>query len=245
MEHARLKTPLEMNFKQGEKLKVSPKGEVLGFDGREYIIDAQKVLSSLRKNDVHIPLDENHFFGEAFGWFDKNSFEEREDGIYAELELTPKGEEKVGQKAYRYLSPVFVMGNNREVESIDSVGLVNRPNLLTKELNQKEENGMDELKTLRDEVAQLKESVEKLAKVQTPPTQETPANEEANAKIVAMVETLQTQVTEMNEKLKVFGKKEDLEENQNLGAKLTDEDKRICAMLGVDEQTYLTQKGAK
>ena len=138
MEGLKLRKKLELNFKEGEKLKVSPIGNVIGFDGRGFIIEPEQILREIESNGVHIPLDINHSFDEAVGWFDKSSFEVKDDGIYALLELNEKGKSLIDQKSYRYLSPVYSMGENSRVIGLDSVGLVNRPNLFNHELNEKE-----------------------------------------------------------------------------------------------------------
>jgi phage I-like protein len=162
----RLKEMVEINFVSNEKVKVSPIGQTVGLDGRGYRIDAKALIASVVANDVHIPLDENHSFGAAFGWFDKNSFEARTDGIYAALELTPDGAEALANKTYRYLSPVFTMGDNRAVAGLDSVGLVNRPNLLNNALNNKENqpNKKEKNEVDEKEVAQMKAKNEALEK---------------------------------------------------------------------------------
>ncbi|MCW1604922.1 phage protease, partial [Campylobacter jejuni] len=68
-------------------------------------------------------------------WFDRNSLELREDGIYASLELTPKGKELVENKAFRYLSPEYYVDDDKNVIHLDAMGLVNQPNLLNRALN--------------------------------------------------------------------------------------------------------------
>lgn len=45
------------------------------------------------------------------------------------------------------------MGDNRMVIGLDSVGLVNHPNLLNQEINNKEEEILDELEKLKKENA--------------------------------------------------------------------------------------------
>jgi len=156
--------PIELNFKQGEKVRVSPVGNFSGLDGRNYVLDGKAIIASIQKNGLHIPLDENHRYGRAMGWFDFNSFETREDGIYASLELTAEGAELVEKKAYRYLSPAYLMGQNRIVAGLDSVGLVNTPNLSKDALNsrEKEENVGGEKKedTTTEENGSLKKELE-------------------------------------------------------------------------------------
>ena len=128
-----------------EKIKISPIGDFEGIDGRKYSLNPDVVIPRLQRNGVDIVLDKNHDDDEAMGWFALDSLEKREDGIYASLELTPKGKELVANRTYRYLSPAYVINwdiHLNDVMCIDriaSVGLVNRPNLLAQALN-KDEN---------------------------------------------------------------------------------------------------------
>lgn len=173
--------PLELNYKAGDKVKVSPIGQVVGLDGRSYVIDAAELIASINANGLHIPLDENHSFERAAGWFDYTTFEERTDGIYAALEPNELGAECIDKRFWRYLSPVYVMGDNRRVVGLDSVGLVNTPNLLNTALNNQEKDDGMEKSELEKEVNTLK-------------TQ----NTELNTKVT----TLSEQLKEANQKLK-------------------------------------------
>ena len=157
-----------------EKIKISPIGDFEGIDGRKYHLNAEAVLQRLNANAVDIVLDKNHEDDEAMGWFLLNSFELREDGVYAALELTPKGRELVQNRVYRYLSPAYVINWDIRlndvmcIDRIASVGLVNRPNLLAQALN-KDENSKPELKSNKedskmDEIATLKAEIEALKK---------------------------------------------------------------------------------
>ncbi|TKX33233.1 phage protease [Campylobacter taeniopygiae] len=127
---------LEINSKTtDEKIKISPIGIARGIDGRVFKIDGEKLIKNIQKNNLDIVLNLNHQGGEAYGWFDRNSLELREDGIYASLELTPKGKELVKNKAFRYLSPEYYVDDDKNVIHLDAMGLVNQPNLLNKALN--------------------------------------------------------------------------------------------------------------
>lgn len=238
MNGVKLRKVLSLNFKEGEKVKVSPLGDVVGLDGRSFRIDASTLTNALAKNEVHIPLDVNHGFGEAAGWFDRESFEVRDDGLYASLELTPKGRELVESRAYRYLSPVFVMGSNSVVLELDSVGLVNRPNLLNKELNEKkEEKKLKELEEFRSEIEALKKEVESLkstdsAKEDIKKTEENFKNE---------VEVLKTAIKEMNTKMMSVFKKANLEQNDKKEG-LSENEKKVADLLGIPHEAYLKQK---
>lgn len=157
-EVCRPKKGLEMNFKQGEKVLISPVGQVYGIDGRYYSVDPDTVINSIVENDLHIPLEEEHWGGPAAGWFDKGGFESRADGIYASLELNDMGKDFVENKKYKYLSPVYIIDEERNVVGIDSVGLVNRPNLKTQEMNNrnKENNNPKEDEMAADEKTERK-----------------------------------------------------------------------------------------
>jgi phage I-like protein len=232
----RLKKQLEVNFKDGEKVKISPVGDVVGFDGRGFKIDGDLLISEIGVNDIHIPLDINHGFAEAVGWFDKNSFEVREDGIYASLELTTKGKELIETKAYRYMSPVYMMGENWKVMALDSVGLVNRPNLLNRELNEKnktkKEQKLEELEKLRTDVESLRTEIKELKEVK---------KEAPDEEMKTELNSLKTAMVAMNEKLTVFGKT-NLEKNDKT-LSLNDADKKMAKMLGISEDDFLKAKG--
>jgi len=169
---AHLQKALELNFKQGEKILISPVGEVVGFDGRVFRIDGEIVVQNTKENAIDLPFEVNHGFdvlygGKAAGWVDFNSLEAREDGIYGALELNELGKELVDGKFYRYVSPAFIMDRNKEdrsVLSLDSVGLVNAPNLVNKALNSKADETIKELNskitTLETEKNQAVETAE-------------------------------------------------------------------------------------
>lgn len=245
---------LELNFKQDEKVKVSPVGEVIGLDGRAFRIDGAALIASIEKNALDIALDENHSFGAALGWFDKDSFELRDGGIYASLSLNKTGEELIGSRAYRYLSPVFDMGENRRVIGLDSVGLVNRPNLLNNAINSKGEEEMDkEISELSAKIDALGKQIEELSanfaasnKVEAVNAkQDDAAESEANAKesnaIVEKIAALDGQVQKLSSLLGAFFGKKELQKNS--ASSLSDEQKKVASLLGLSEEEYA--KGMK
>ncbi len=252
---ARLKALLELNFKEGEKVKVSPVGDVIGYDGRSFRIDGEMVLASIERNGLHIVLDENHSFAEAAAWFLKDSFEVRADGIYASIEWTPKGKSLSENKSYRYLSPVFDMGDNRSVIGLDSVGLVNRPNLLNNEINKKEEEILDELEKLKADNAKLLEQntalSAELAKLKGTTEQNTAATGASDVENSTAYKALKEQndkvlaeFGEMKTLLAKFGEMKTLEENNNGSKSLSDSEKNVAKMLNLSEEAYLKTKGA-
>lgn len=184
----KLQNIVELNFKQGEKIKVSPVGSLIGLDGRAFAIDGQALIDSISKNALDIPIDENHNFGRATGWLPFGEFELRSDGIYASVEWTSDGESLVANKSYRYLSLVYFMGENRKVIGLDSVGMVNTPNLLNTALNnQEKDDGMEKDELQRELNSTKANNVELNAKV---------------AELNAKVTTLTEQLAEANQKLK-------------------------------------------
>lgn len=147
----------------GKKIKISPVGaNVKGVDERVYEINGVEVLKQTLALGADLFLDKNHEDNEAMGWF--NELELKNDGIYANLTLTPKGEELVKNKIYRYLSPVYdaeYKDRKIKVTRILNVGLVNRPNLLKKALNKEGEKMPEEnIESLKTQIADLKKALE-------------------------------------------------------------------------------------
>jgi len=167
---------LEMNANSKTKeVKISPVGLFSGYDGRVYKL-SDATIAATKQRGLDIPLNIEHCFTQkgcaAVGWFKLDTLELKEDGVYAQLELTKEGQELVSSKTYRYLSPEFSVDGDRNVVTIDAVALLNTPNF-NLEINQrgphydnngvqinqkpKEENEMDEkeLERLRKEKEQL------------------------------------------------------------------------------------------
>jgi len=70
----------------------------------------------------------------AAGWI--KELESREDGIWGRVEWTPKAAAMIADKEYRYASPVFTFQKESgELGRLESAGLVGRPNLELKALN--------------------------------------------------------------------------------------------------------------
>ncbi|PLY04907.1 MAG: hypothetical protein C0625_15365 [Arcobacter sp.] len=237
---AHLQKTLELNFKQGEKVLISPIGDVVGFDGRVFKIDGELVVKNTKDNGVDLPFDVNHgwdvlYGGKAAGWIDFNSLEVREDGIYGSLELNDLGKELVDGKFYRYVSPAFIMDRNkddRSVLSLDSVGLVNTPNLVNKALNSKDDEVFKELnskiETLENEKTQAMDTANKTA-IEL---------EEANAKLTeanSKVQDAQDDVKKQKEENKTL--KIDLAVEQN---KILPKDREFCKTLNNDQlESYI------
>ena len=235
----RLKKQIELNLKEGEKIKVSPVGEVIGLDGRAFKIDGESLLKNILMADLHIPLDINHGFDEAVGWFEKTSFEVKEDGLYASLELNNKGQELIDNRAYRYLSPVYIMGENGFVVGLDSVGLVNRPNLLNKELNEKtkKERKLEELEELRNDIKALRNEIKDLKPKDDTKTDEAKKEENSSNDI----EVITAAIKEMNKKITLLAGKTNLEENDKK-VTLSANEKKVASLLGISEDDFIKSK---
>ncbi|OGC00137.1 hypothetical protein A2V82_16505 [candidate division KSB1 bacterium RBG_16_48_16] len=141
-----------------EWIELIPAGQsVVGRDGRAWVNDnPQGIVSAFAGNKAPIPVDVEHATeikapggdaAPAMAWVEKE--EVREGGsIWGEVTWTPKGQEMVANREYRYISPVLIYEKaTGRIVGISSVGLTNKPNLylnaLNRESNQKEEIAMD------------------------------------------------------------------------------------------------------
>lgn len=242
---------LEFNFVQGEKLCISPIGDVTGLDGRFYKVDIAAIQANLK---THIPLFENHRdWDRAVGWFDKNSLEVRADGIYASLNLNKDGQALFDNQYYRYLSPTYYVNEDRSVSELVSVGLVNQPNLLFTEANKKDAIMPSTTTTATTEnnaamLAQLQEENARLA-------QENKTHQ-VNGLIVAgklfepqraLAMSLEANALQLlidaNSKIALSGKLDMSAPNSDgKKAELNERDKATCASLGISEAAFLAAK---
>jgi phage I-like protein len=122
-----------------------------------YIVgSSQEVIAASFVDTDKLPIDENHAIdlaaprGEsspARGWI--VGMEARADGIWGKVEWNASGRELLSDRAYRAISPVVSITQDKRVIRILRASLVNRPNLrgLTA-LNHQEEPGMDLTKVL-------------------------------------------------------------------------------------------------
>jgi len=135
---------LELNsYQEGKKVKISPIGEFKGLDGRVFTLNKSAIERTKEQGiDLHINVEHGFtstFNNQAVGWIALDSLEAREDGVYALINLNQEGKKLVESKAYRYLSPEFIINQKREVISIEAVALTNRPNLKL-EINKKDKS---------------------------------------------------------------------------------------------------------
>lgn len=231
-EHLRLL--LELNYKAKEKVLISPVGQVVGLDGRTFNIDGAVVIANTITNGIDLVFDVDHGYGEyggkAAGWFKFDSLEVREDGIYASLETTTLGNELIDGKLYRYVSPAYIMDRNksdRTVLALDSVGLVNRPNLIKDALNSKDKEVIKELNSKIETLETERNQAVQTADTTSKELEETTSKlTETNSKLTK-VESDLTQIKEQNKTFKI-----DLAVEQN---RILPKDREFCKSL-TDEQ---------
>lgn len=163
-----------------EWVKLLPAGPVIGRDGRSW--DNSKptgIVLNFQKLGRDLPVDIEHSSelkapqGEpapAVGWIRELMVENGE--IWGRAEWNSEGKTLVGERAYRYLSPVIIYEpSSGKIAGVVSVGLTNQPNLMLPALNQQQ--GGDAPK----EEAMLKKILAALALA------DTATEEEAMAKI--------------------------------------------------------------
>lgn len=153
-------------IQNGDRITVLPLGEIKGRDGRYWDLtseDAAALVNRLHADGVDIVIDYEHGTysgnGRAAGWL--RDFRADPEGVTARVEFTASALEQIRANEYRYLSPAFAAEGSR-ILALESVGLVNSPNLAAlPALNQKEKD-MDE-----KDKAELKVAQEAVAAVKT------------------------------------------------------------------------------
>lgn len=138
-----------------------PTGKSQGYDGRgPYVLpteDIQQVIAASLRSQVDLPIDWEHAIdlkpaGEekpAAGWI--KELQARPDGLYGRVEWTPKAQQQLADKEYRYISPTFWFDRATGlVKRLMRASLVAVPNLEVKALaaadvsNPEKENTMNE-----------------------------------------------------------------------------------------------------
>ena len=105
-------------------------------DERAFVVRDLAMVAA--RSELPILLDWEHrseWGGEtrAAGWL--TSLDVRSSGLWGRVDWTPAGRADVDSRSYRYLSPVLILdGETREVRSVVSVALTNRPALKMAEI---------------------------------------------------------------------------------------------------------------
>lgn len=142
------------------EVQLIPYGNIKGRDGRCFVmtdIDAvisntiQKFNPSQSSNRLDLVIDYEHQtrFSEQNGapapaaaWI-KRLVNKGRDGLWGEIEWTPRAAEAVRNKEYRYLSPVFTHQQG-QIKTLLNAGLTNVPNLEVKSFNKSNSNFYEE-----------------------------------------------------------------------------------------------------
>lgn len=109
-------------------------------DGRAFQISSPLDVAALSETPMLVDWEHasESYMGStrAAGWVEELRVQPEEGGkfprrgVWGRVSWTPDGQKDVGDKAYRFLSPVLLMdGETRNVEQILSVALTNRPAL--------------------------------------------------------------------------------------------------------------------
>ncbi len=127
-----------------EWVELIPAGAIIGRDGRQWnnskpdsIIDFVQALGRDLPIDIEHSTEHKAPNGDpapAIGWI--KAVENRAGAIWGQAEWNGSGEKLVGDKAYRYLSPVIIYeATSGIIVGLSSVGATNQPNFRLQALN--------------------------------------------------------------------------------------------------------------
>jgi len=127
------------------RVLIAPWGEVASANGT-FVLDesaGEAVLATFHEHGTDIPVDYEHqSLGGAYaspsgqapaaGWIRGllvcRPGEDDEPGLYADVDWTLGGRERLAAREYRYLSPVVIVRkSDRRVQALHSVALTNTP----------------------------------------------------------------------------------------------------------------------
>lgn len=138
--------------------------EIQGRDGRRWRMDdPQAVVAEFVAQGLELPVDIEHATelkgpkGEpapAVGWI--KALEVRNGEVWGRVEWTTEGGFTVGDRRYRYISPVFVYDKTTmQIVRLKSVALTNQPNLAVQALNREEQTQHEEEPAMKKVYAAL------------------------------------------------------------------------------------------
>lgn len=119
-------------------LHLLPTGDIRTADGRGpyRVADVGALMAASLPAGERLVLDENHstdlaapkgFAAPAMGWI--TALEQRNDGVWGQVEWTETGRQLVTTRAYRAISPVIAHDKAGTISAILRASLVNKPNL--------------------------------------------------------------------------------------------------------------------
>ena len=166
-----------------EWLLLVPEGEaVIGADGRMFRSPGTPaLLAEQQRRGLKLPVDENHATqlspgrpARACGWI--TEFRLQDGALMGRVEWTARGAAAIQARDYRYYSPAYGLerrddfDTNPTIKGVDSVALVNMPNLgSAAALNNKESSMKDIAKKLGlPETATEQECVAAIERVRAP-----------------------------------------------------------------------------
>ncbi|GLQ73544.1 hypothetical protein EKN09_12795 [Vibrio penaeicida] len=137
----------ELDEKASQWVQILPSGpDIKGLDGRSWVLRNPKaILHAFHEMKVPMVIDYEHgqelkaTKGEeapAAGWIEE--LEIRNGEIWAKADWTKKAASAINSREYRFLSPAFNYNESKEVISLSSVGLTNKPNLVMQALNSRQ-----------------------------------------------------------------------------------------------------------
>ncbi len=121
----------------------------VGFDGRVFrALDKVAIANNTNSKLKYVVIDENHKTDytsgtgasvEAMGWM-SDFFVKEDNSLWAKVEWTQAGAEKILSKSYKYISPVYQIDKSANIISILRAAITNNPNLNLTALNNKNDN---------------------------------------------------------------------------------------------------------
>lgn len=167
---------LDSDSKLPSEIELIPSEDVfVGFDGRVFrALDKNAIINATNEKLKYVVIDENHKTdytqgesAEAMGWM-SNFFVKEDNSVWASVEWTKVGAEKIISKEYKYISPVYATDKSTNIISILRAAITNNPNLKLTALNNKkgdktmkELEELEELKKEKKSLIEAKESAEK------------------------------------------------------------------------------------
>jgi len=136
---------IEITATKGNQNQITPSGYFRAIDGRPsekglekgWYIDAtlaNDLIKHISEKKTEIVVDHNHASlqtghpAPAAGWVKK--LEWNDEGLFANVEWTPKATEGIEKKEFRYISPVIIYSpDTGEIKGIHSISLTNVPAL--------------------------------------------------------------------------------------------------------------------
>lgn len=129
--------------KPPKQIQLIPSGQkIKARDGREFQnSDPEAIVAAFTKGRMPLPVDIDHstegFFGggPAAGWIETLEVK-RGGSVWGAVEWNDLGRDLISSRQYRFISPaMFIDPDTREITSITSAALVNRPALRLKALS--------------------------------------------------------------------------------------------------------------